>query len=120
MTTQRRKPLRLNALTVAHMTKAMMEGPCTLADLNEACGLERASIRRYIAAMRSVKAVRVAEWEMDSIGRFVIPAFALGDAKDKPRPPKQAGTIAHRRQRAARDAQKAMNQMLAGSIKEPA
>jgi hypothetical protein len=117
MTTERRRaPLRLNALTVALMTKAMQEGPCTLTDLHDVCGLERPAIRRYIAAMRKVKAARIAEWEQDAIGRSVIPAFMLGDGKDKPRPPKRAGTLEHRRQRAAREAQMRMNHALAGSM----
>jgi hypothetical protein len=112
----RRAPLRLNALTVALMTKAMMEGPCTYVDLEEACGLTRQSIHRYIKALRSVKAAHVSQWEQDSIGRFVVKAYSFGDAKDKPRPPKFAGTLEHRRQKATRAKQKAMNHMMAGSM----
>jgi len=118
--TQRRAPLRLNALTVALMTKAMMDGPCTYADLEEACGLGRHAIIRYVRALRSVKALHIVDWEQDSIGRYVVPAFGFGDGKDKIRPPKFAGTPEHRRQQTARAKQRKMNHMMAGSVPQVA
>jgi hypothetical protein len=113
--TTKRQPLRLNALTVGMITRALLDGPHTLYDLNELSGLGIPALRRYVAAMRHAKAAYIAQWEQDSIGRYVMPAFQIGaDTKDAKRPPKER--IRKRRARAAREAQQAMIQMTAGSV----
>lgn len=117
---KRAKPLRLNALSAALLTRAMMDGPSNISEMCEACGLYRKTVQEYIRALRKVKAVHVADWEQDRLGRFVVPSFALGEGKDKPRPPRRVGTVAHRRQRAERVAQQALIRRTAGAVLEAA
>ena len=83
---KRAAPCRLNALVVALMTKAMVDGPSTSDDLMEASGLTRPTVARYLRALRKVQAVYIAQWEQDSLGRFVRPAFVIGPGRNAARP----------------------------------
>lgn len=112
MTAKVRPALRLNALTVALMNRAMLDGPSTIYDLMDACGLQRGSVHRYLTAMKQNEVIFIAQWEQDNLGRFVIPAFSLGVGKDAAKP--KSRVSARRRERKARAAQVVMNHMMAG------
>lgn len=110
------KPLRLNALSAALMMRAMLDGPCTVKELIEVTGLARQSVWRYLRALHKVGAIHIAEWESDALDRPQIPAFSMGVANDKARPKQPRARKSRRKQRYARDVQRAMIQMTAGAM----
>jgi len=79
-------------VAVVLLINALVEGPHTYADLVESTGFHRCTLARWLAQFRKPtggypKLVRIAEWHVDSLGRFNTPAFAWGskpDAKRKP------------------------------------
>lgn len=110
------KPLRLNALSAALMMRAMLDGPCTVGELEDACGLGRHSIWRYLRALRKVNVIRIAEWNSDALGRPQIPAFMVSGGNDVPRPKQPRNRKSRRQQRYQRDVQLAMIRMTAGAV----
>jgi hypothetical protein len=105
-------PIRANALADAMMIRALLDGPCTISDLSEASGLVRRTVQERVKALRKVKAVYIAHWEQDAIGRYNIHAWQMGDERDAPKPKPQRLRL--RREKAQRAAQLAMIRMTAG------
>lgn len=105
-------PLRPGVLADAMMIRALLDGPCTVSDLEEASGLVRRTVQERIKALRKVRAVYIAHWEQDAIGRYNIHAWQMGDKRDAPKPKPERLRI--RRAKAQRAAQLAMIRMTAG------
>lgn len=84
--------LKLNALCFAKLMEALVHGPCTYEGLEEACGLQIATIRNIINALRGKGAgiermVRICGWDPDGRGTLSIMVFEFAPGKkDVPRP----------------------------------
>lgn len=71
----------------ADLTRAMLDGPCTYAELQSASGYSYDAVNRWIQALRTTpQQVRVAAWERDSMGRASIQVFAFGTEPDVKKP----------------------------------
>lgn len=111
-----RAPLRLNALCIAKMVRYMQDVPSSAHDLAEATGLNHKTVSRYLLALAKEKAVHVADWDQDSLGRFVTKVYAFGQGLDKKRPPPVVSLAERRRQRAGRKRQMAFQNAIAGGL----
>lgn len=106
----RRAPRRLNHLTVAKLIRALQLVPCSVYDAAEVTGLAVCTCREFLLALKAEKAVRVVDWDTDSIGRAVTAVYALGEGQDKKKPkPRNANAALWKRQQRAR-AKKAAQQ----------
>lgn len=77
-----KKPRRPGHVAVAKMLAAMSKSPATVEDIVKASGLCEVTVRAYILTFRKEKAIRVAEWYLDSRGRQTRPAYLLGGGPD--------------------------------------
>ena len=75
-----------------NLTRAMLDGPCTYAELKSASGYAYDAINRWILALRvAPQQVRIAAWERDSMGRASIQVFAFGVEPDAKKPKAMSG-----------------------------
>ena len=77
--------VKVNAMSYAILIKLLMEGTRTAAELAEETGLHKATVYDYTREMHKVKAVHIACWEKDSMGRECMPVFMIGDKPDAKR-----------------------------------
>lgn len=89
-----RKPVRLGALSMAKLTRALLEGPCSIQELQEVSGLSVNTIHTYMRALRKEKAAHISAWEKDATGRDSFRVYKLGPGKDAPRSRKSKAQIA--------------------------
>jgi transcription initiation factor IIE alpha subunit len=88
------KPVRLGALSMAKITRALLEGPCTVTELQAVSGLSINTIHTYMRALRKEKVVHIGGWEKDSTGRDSLRVYKLGAGRDAPRSRKSKAQIA--------------------------
>lgn len=76
----------LHVAAYAHMVDMLINDGGTVEDLYEETGMNRNTIRKFIAAMRRRKVVYVARWEPNSIGRHNIANYRIGNKPDAKQP----------------------------------
>jgi predicted ArsR family transcriptional regulator len=89
-----RKPVRLGALSMAKLTRALLDGPCSIQELQAVSGLSVNTIHSYMRALRKEKVVHISAWEKDATGRDSFRVYKLGRGKDVPRSRKSKALIA--------------------------
>lgn len=85
---------RINALSVAKMLKALLEGPTSIYELTDVSGLHIHTIRAYMNAMVKEKCAYVSGWEKDSRNCDNIRIFSLGYGRNVARSRKSKAQIA--------------------------
>ena len=69
---------------VALILRDLAFGPATIRELEAVTGIHRRNLRHYLALLHEQKRVRICGWEQRT--GPALPIWAIGDAKDKPRP----------------------------------
>ena len=78
--------IRITALSFSKMMSALMTGHgCTYKELEDACGLHQATLRRYIHGLRNEGLIYVHHGEENTRGHLTVAAWALGKKQDAPR-----------------------------------
>lgn len=94
MTVKKKKATaRVSHVKFAILLEELMSGPCTAKHLSDLTGVGHRSMCMFIRTLKDHKVIHVAAWDRDSIGRFGIPAYGLGVAKDVPKPTKPRKVI---------------------------
>ncbi len=89
MVNNRSRPIRITALSQAIILRELYEGPISIAGLAQVSGCGETTIGTYIRALRKLKLVRIAGWDVAPNGAAVIPCFEWApDKKDIPKPVK--------------------------------
>ena len=89
-----KKPVKINALSVAKMMSALIKGPCSVSDLIEVSGLSLNTVRGYVRALRSEKLIYVSAGKKCSLGRDIIRVWSLGNKPDAKRTRKTKAQVA--------------------------
>lgn len=76
---------RINAVSLSKFIVAMQDAPCTYADLVEATGLCKVTVRHYLLALHKEGGCHIVGWEKNSRGADTAAVFVLGRGRDKPR-----------------------------------
>ncbi len=76
---------KINALSLALLVKALLDGPHNQHELAAETGLHVITIRRYVKAMEQVKALHICAWDRDPNGRAIVPVYKMGPGKKAPR-----------------------------------
>lgn len=107
-----KRQAKLNALTFAKLTRALMEGDMTLAELAEETGLHYVSVLRYCRTLRAEGAIYIADWRPDKRGTPIMKVYKIGTRPDAPKPVKTKAAIGrdYRKRKAMRE----MIQLTAG------
>lgn len=92
------KKVRINAISVALMVRALMDDAHTEHELVELSGLHIRTVRSYVRAMQKAGGCYVHHWEPDTYGRHVVASYALGTKRDAVRPvqTKRESNLKHR------------------------
>ena len=88
------KPVRLSALSMAKITKALIDGPCSIPELQDVSGLNINTLREYMRALHKEGAVHISGWEADATGRDSFRVYKLGAGKDSLRRRKSKAEVA--------------------------
>ena len=88
------KPSKLGALSLAKLIRSLLDGPCSVPDLQVASGLSKGTLHAYMRALRKEHAVHICAWEKDATGRESLRIFKLGDGNDCLRGKKSKAQIA--------------------------
>lgn len=88
------RAVRLGPLSVAKVMRALMDGPCSLPELQHSSGLSTNTLYEYLRALRKEGVVHISAWEKDSTGRESLRVFKLGPGRDAPRRRKSKAQIA--------------------------
>jgi DNA-binding transcriptional ArsR family regulator len=99
-----RKPVRLGALSMAKVTRALLDGPCSVGELKLASGLSGNTLYEYLRALRKEGVVHICGWEKDATGRESLRVFKLGPGKDRPRAKKSKAQVARECRKRKQDA----------------
>ena len=98
------KPVRLGALSMAKITRALLDGPCSILELRMVSGLNISTLHEYMRALRKEGVVHICGWERDATGRESLRVFKLGSGKDAPRAKKSKAQIARECRKRKQDA----------------
>ncbi len=82
--------VKVNAMSYSRLIKLLMDGTRTAAELAEETGLHKQTVYDYTRQLHKAKAVYIADWEKDSMGRDCMPIFMIGNKKDAKRHTKTA------------------------------
>jgi len=77
--------VKVNAMSYAHLIKMLLEGTRTACELAEETGLHKHTVYEYTRELHKVKAVYIADWEKDRLGRDCMPIFMIGNKPDTKR-----------------------------------
>ena len=77
--------VKVNAMSYAHLIKMLMEGTRTANELARDTGLHKQTVYQYTRELHKVKAVYIADWEKDTLGRDAMPIFMIGNKPDAKR-----------------------------------
>lgn len=105
--------IKVGALSYAKLIKALMDRPCTIAELAEETGLHYLTVCHYTVALHNEGAIHIALWEKDSRGRDAIKAYRLGEGRDARRV-KMTQVERQRRTRAKRKAMEMLHMIGGG------
>lgn len=100
-----KKAVRLGSLSIAKVMRALLDGPCSVTELEEISGLSNHTLHDYMRALRKEHAAHICGWEEDATGRESIRIFKLGAGKDVPRRKKSKAQIARECRQRKKDAQ---------------
>lgn len=89
-----KKPVRLGAMSMAKITRALLDGPCSVSELRMASGLSVNTLHEYMRALRKEGVVHISGWERDAMGRESLRVYKLGFGKDVARRKKSKAQIA--------------------------
>lgn len=89
-----KKPVRLGAMSMAKITRALLDGPCSIGELRLASGLSTNTLHEYMRALRKEGVVHISGWERDAMGRESLRVYSLGFGKDVGRQKKSKAQIA--------------------------
>jgi len=89
-----KKPVRLGAMSMAKITRALLDGPCSISELRLASGLSTNTLHEYMRALRKEGVVHISGWERDGMGRESLRVYKLGYGKDVARKKKSKAQIA--------------------------
>lgn len=103
------KPVRLGALSMAKITRALLDGPCSINELKLVSGLNISTLHEYMRALRKEGVVHICGWEKDTTGRESLRVFKLGSDQDAPRAKKSKAQIARECRKRKQDAKLAMS-----------
>jgi hypothetical protein len=85
----------LNALTYSHFIHALMQRPCTRADLQAATGMGVVLVCKLVNALRARgqtgtynDVLHIETWKLDARGYPTLAAYRLGPGVDAPQPKK--------------------------------
>jgi formylmethanofuran dehydrogenase subunit B len=98
------KPVRLGALSMAKVTRALLDGPCSIRELQVISGLSTNTLHEYMRALRKERVVHIGAWEKDATGRESLRVFKFGPGKDQPRAKKSKALIARECRQRKQDA----------------
>lgn len=82
-----------NAHSWALLVRNLMEGPCTVTELQEVTGLRRMTLYEWLANLHAANAARISAWELDRNNRPTVAVWVLEEGPHAKRPPKQPRTI---------------------------
>jgi DNA-binding IclR family transcriptional regulator len=114
---KRRAPVRLSMLSVAAMLRALVDGPCSNAELAEVTGMHYRTMQRYTHALHRAKLLHIDHWEQDGRGRHVIRVYVFGEGKDAKRPKKDRAKLSRAKRR--RDDLRTLIHITAGALTAP-
>lgn len=77
-----KKIIKINAISQAHLIKAMLEGIYTCKELAEHTGLHYVTVLQYTRELHSAGAAHICGWEKDIYGRDSIKVYKIGEGKD--------------------------------------
>lgn len=77
-----------NVSAYAEALYALVQGPSTVQEITRESGLAANTTRKFVASLKRRGLIRVAAWEQDSQGRYVIAAYEWGSKPDAKRPPR--------------------------------
>jgi hypothetical protein len=69
-------------MSYAHLIKMLIDGTRTCEELAEETGLHKHTVYEYTRELHKVKAVHIACWEKDRLGRDCMPIFMIGNKPD--------------------------------------
>jgi hypothetical protein len=98
------KPVRLGALSMAKVTRALLDGPCSIRELQVISGLSTNTLHEYMRALRKEHVIHICAWEKDATGRESLRVFKFGPGKDHPRGKKSKALIARECRQRKQDA----------------
>jgi hypothetical protein len=98
------KPVRLGAMSMAKVTRALLDGPCSVRELQTISGLSNTTLHEYMRALRKEQVVHICAWEKDATGRESLRVFKLGAGKDVPRGKKTKAQVARECRKRKQDA----------------
>lgn len=88
------RAVRLGPLSVAKIMRALLDGPCSMRELQHTSGLSVNTLHGYLRALRKEGVVHISGWEKDATGRDSLRVFSLGPGKDAPRRRKPKAQVA--------------------------
>ena len=88
------RAVRLGPLSVAKIMRALLDGPCSMPELQHTSGLSMNTLHGYMRALRKEGVVHISGWEKDATGRDSLRVFKLGAGKDAPRRRKPKAQVA--------------------------
>jgi hypothetical protein len=80
-----RKVIKINAISQAHLIKAMLDGTLTCRELAEETGLHYVTVLQYTRELHAVGAAHICLWEKDILGRDSTKVYKIGKGKDAER-----------------------------------
>jgi len=72
-------------MSFAHLVKLLLDGTRTAEELAEESGLHKQTVYIYTRQLHKKKAVFIADWEKDRLGRDCKPIFMIGCKPDAKR-----------------------------------
>lgn len=83
---RRKNTIRVNAMSIAHLVKALEEECYSYAELAEQCGFSIQTTRHYVKALHKVGVVRIVDWTEDKRGIRTVKVWGLGEGTDAKKP----------------------------------
>ena len=92
-----KKQIKVNAISYAHLVKAMMMGDMNCQELAEETGLHLTTVYQYTRELHAVGAAHIVRFDPDDRGRKLIKVYKIGEGKDAKRIPMTEAERQHRR-----------------------
>lgn len=89
-----KKPVRLGALSMAKVVRALLDKPRSVPELMDVSGLSTNTVHEYMRALRKEGVVHIGAWRRDATGRESLRVFKFGPGKDAARAKKSKAQIA--------------------------
>ena len=105
---------RINALSLAKLTRCLIDGDLSCMELAAESGLHYTTVLRYARALHREGAAFIADWSEDTSGRRIIKIYKIGIGNDVIKP-RQSNAERMRMSRARAKQLKAINLIAGGS-----